>query len=103
MPLAKQSRKDSLFRAAKHSGKSVDRAKYNTQRNKFVTMIRQSMQSFFDKMDSVDSNNFWKFVCRLNQKQSPIATLQSNGASVETSANKATVTFIIVFSQSTKQ
>ena len=84
-------KRDSLFRIAKRSRKPTDRAKYNAQRNKVVSMIRQSKQSYFDKMDSADSSNFWKFVCRLNQKQSLIPTLQSNGIPVVTSANKATV------------
>ena len=85
-------KRDSLFRAATRSGKPGDRIKYNSQRNKVVSMIRQSKRSFFDKMDSAgNSNNFWKFVRRLNHQQSLIPTLECNGMSFETSASKATV------------
>ena len=80
----------SLFLIAKRSSKPTDRIKYNIQQNK-VSMIRQSKQSFFDKMNTADSSNFWKFVHRLNQQQSLIPTLQSNGVSVKTRVNKATV------------
>lgn len=52
-------KRDSFFHAATRSGKPTDRIKYNSQRNKVVSMIRQSKQSFFDKMDSAsNSNNF---------------------------------------------
>ena len=85
-------KRDSLFRAATHSGKPADRNKYNSQRNKVVSMVRQSKQSFFDKMDSAsNSNDFWKFVRRLNHQQSLIPTLKCNGMSFETSASKAAV------------
>ena len=84
-------KRDSLFHIAKCSRKPTDRAKYDAQRNKVVSMIRQSKQLYFDKMDSADSSNFWKFVRCLNQKQSLIPTLQSNDISVVTSTNKATM------------
>ena len=84
-------KRDALFHVAKHSGKLSDRAKYNTQRNKVVSMIRQSKQSFFEKIDLANSNNFWRSVRRLNLQQLSILILQSNGVSVESSANKATV------------
>ena len=33
-------KRDALFHVAKYSGKLSDRAKYNTQRNKVVSLIR---------------------------------------------------------------
>ena len=55
-------------------------------------MIQQSKQSFFDKMDSAsNSNNYWKFVRRLNHQQSLIPTLECNGVSFEARASKADV------------
>ena len=84
-------KRDALFHVAKRSGKLSDRAKYNTQQNKVVSMIRQSKQSFFDKIDLANSNNFWRSVRRLNLQQLSIPILQSNGVSMESSTNKATV------------
>ena len=55
-------KKDSLFHIAKHYRKPTDRNKYNT---KVVSMIWQSKQSFFHKMESADTSNFWKFVHHL--------------------------------------
>ena len=90
--ISKEIKKRNSFCAATRSGKPTDRIKYNSQRNKVVSMIRQSKQSFFDKMDSAsNSNNFWKFVRRLNHQQSLIPTLECNGVSFEAGSSKADV------------
>lgn len=43
-----------LFHAAKCSGRPLDRAmgKYNLKRNEVTTMLRNSKQSFFDRLNS---------------------------------------------------
>ena len=90
--ISNEIKKRDSFRARTFSGKPTDRIKYNSQRNEVVSMIRQSKQSFFDKMDSArNSNNFWKFIHRLNYKQLLIPTLKCNGVSFEARASKAAV------------
>ena len=78
-----------LFRMAKRTGKASDRVKYNRQRNRVVTMLRNAKQLFFDKLNAADTKTFWKTVRQLNQQHSSIPVLKDNGITVESSADKA--------------
>ena len=59
-----------LFHAAKRSDRPLDSAKYNLKRNEVTTMLRNSKQSFFDRLNSADAKSFWKSMKLLNNQQS---------------------------------
>ena len=80
--------RDTLFRTAKRTWLS-DLKKYKLQRNKVVSMLRSSKQLFFDKLSNSDQKTFWKTVQLLNNKQSSIHSLQSNGNTIVSSSGKA--------------
>ena len=82
-------KRNTLFRAAKRSGKPADRAKYTAKRNQTTALLRKSKQSFFNKLNNADAKTFWKFVKSLNQKSTSMPTLQHNGTKLETSECKA--------------
>ena len=78
-----------LFHTAKRSGRPLDRAKYNLKRNKVTTMLRNSKQSFFDRLNSADAKSFWKSIKLLNNQQSSVPVLQFNGTTAQSSTDKA--------------
>ena len=51
-------------------------------------MLRESKQLFSDWLNNADSKTFWKTVL-LNGKQTSIPTLQHDGITIESAANKA--------------
>ena len=77
-----------LFRAAKHSGRPLDRAKYKLKGNEVTAILRKSKQSF-DKLNSADAKMFWKTVRLLNNQQSSIPVLQFSGTTTESSTDNS--------------
>ena len=64
-------------------------AKYRYQRNYVVTLLSRSKQSFFQQLDTNDTNTFWKTVRILNHQQSSIPALEVNSTIIDTSLDKA--------------
>ena len=64
-----------LFDIYKRTKKETDQAKYNAQRNRVVTLLRESKQDFFLKLRNTNAKEFWKAIRKLNAKQSTIPTL----------------------------
>ena len=81
--------RNKLFQVAKRTGKSSDRIKYNLKRNHVVAMLRQSKQSFFNRLNDADSKTFWRTVRLLNHQQTSLPTLHHNGTAIELSESKA--------------
>ena len=54
-----------------------------------MSMLRSSKQLFFDKLSNSDQKTFWKTVWLLNNKQSSIHSLQSNGNTIVSASGKA--------------
>ena len=55
-----------LFCTARQSGDPSDLALYHCQRNRVISLLRESKQKFFDNLASADSKHFWKSVKALN-------------------------------------
>ena len=70
---------------------TIDRARYTMMRNKVVSMLRNSKQEFFNKLNNANANQFWKILRLLNWNSSAVPTLQDcdTGTAIDTSVDKA--------------
>ena len=68
-------KRKALFRTLRRSGNSLDLAKYKTQWNHVVAMLRECKEEFFQKLNSANVKDFWKTIRMLNKKETTIPTL----------------------------
>ena len=80
-----------LFDTYKRTKMKTDRAKYQAQRNRVVTLLRESKEDFFRKLHNTNAKEFWKAIRKLNAKQSIIPTLTDGVSMADTSQDKATL------------
>ena len=87
-------KRNTLFRQLKQgrsNNPTIDRARYTMMRNKVVSMLRNSKQEFFNKLNNANANQFWKILRLLNWNSSAVPTLQDcdTGTAIDTSVDKA--------------
>ena len=84
-------KRKALFRTLRRSGNSLDLAKYKTQWNHVVAMLRECKEEFFQKLNSANVKDFWKTIRMLNKKETTIPTLCGSDIPVDSSQGKATL------------
>ena len=82
-------KRDALFRTAKRTCRLSDLTRYKLQRNKTVSLLRNSKQLFFDKLSNSHQKMFWKAVRLLTNKRISIPSLECNGETIVSAAGKA--------------
>ena len=87
-------KRNTLFRQLKQgrsNNPTIDRARYTMMRNKVVSVLRNSKQEFFNKLNNANANQFWKILRLLNWNSSAVPTLQDcdTGTAIDTSVDKA--------------
>ena len=84
-----------LFQTYKLTINPPDEAKYKTQRNKVVMLLKK--KKFF-YLDSPNAKEFWKAVKQLNNKNTTVPTLSDGHSSVSSNTTKADVLNKYLFS-----
>ena len=83
-------KRGALFRKAKCSGCSADYQLYKHHRNRVLSMLRDSRQSFFNNLDAANSKEFWKAVRKLGtSKNSAIPSISDGNTLAESNQAKA--------------
>ena len=85
-------KRNTLYRRLKRSNNSAtDRARYTVLRNKVVSLLRESKQRYFDKLNNADAKQFWRTMRLVKRKSSTIPFLQDDEdcVAIESNIDKA--------------
>ena len=92
MQLSKQCIKGEPYfvKSIKRSGCSADYQLYKHYRNRVLSMLRDSRQSFFNNLDTANLKEFWKAVRKLGtSKNSAIPSISDGSTLAESNQDKA--------------
>jgi len=74
----------------------MDAVKYRKMRNKVVNKLREAKNAFFCNLKP-NSKDFWKAIKCLNRDTSSVPTLHKNDTMVNSSSEKANLTWAMFF------
>ena len=82
-------KRNQLHRQVKVTKSSESKAKFSAMRNKVVSLLRESKQAFFGKLNQANNKEFWKTMKILNNTTSTIPTLKIRDTVAHSSVDKA--------------